>query len=139
GSIATGGSILAAQAMGADLAYIGTPFIATKEARAIDDYKNMLVESNAKDIVYSNYFTGIPGNYLKPSIAKAGMDPENLPVADPSKMNFDGASTGAKAWKDIWGAGQGLGVIKSVLPVAELVAKMSDEYQAAKNRLLVQA
>jgi nitronate monooxygenase len=136
GSIATGGAILAAQAMGADLAYIGSPFIATKEARAVDDYKNMLVESNAKDIVYSNYFTGIPGNYLKPSIAKSGMDPENLPEADPSKMDFDGAATGAKAWKDIWGAGQGIGAIKAVLPVGELVAKMKREYDAAKAKLL---
>jgi nitronate monooxygenase len=136
GSIATGGAILAAQAMGADMAYIGSPFIATKEARAVDDYKNMIVESNAKDIVYSNYFTGIPGNYLKPSIAKSGMDPDNLPEADPSKMDFDGAKDGAKAWKDIWGAGQGIGAVKSIMPVSELIAKMSREYEAAKTSLL---
>ena len=135
GSIATGRAILAAQAMGADLAYMGTPFIATPEARASDEYKAMLVESSAKDIVYTNYFTGIMGNYLKPSITKAGMDPDNLPVADPSKMNFDGAKDGAKAWKDIWGAGQGLGAIKSVVPTADLVARLGSEYAAAKAAL----
>src|SRR5690606_11900221 len=106
GAIATGRGILAAEAMGADMAYIGTPFIATKEARAADAYKQALVEAHASDIVYSNYFTGIHGNYLKSSILAAGMDPDNLPIADPSKMDFEQASTGAKAWKDIWGAGQ---------------------------------
>ena len=136
GSIATGGAILAAQAMGADLAYIGTPFIATPEARAIDDYKQMLVDAEAKDIVYSNYFTGIHGNYLKPSIARAGMDPETLPEADPTKMNFDGAKDGAKAWKDIWGAGQGVGAIRKIQPTADYIAQLAAEYAAAKTRLI---
>ena len=138
GAIATGGAILAAQAMGADMAYIGSPFIATPEARAIDDYKQMIVDSDAKDIVYSNYFTGIPGNYLKPSIAKAGMDPENLPVADPSKMDFSSATDSkAKAWKDIWGCGQGIGAVKEVVPVARLVDRLEGEYHAARRRLAV--
>ena len=136
GSIATGRAIFAAQAMGADLAYIGTPFIATPEARASDDYKQMIVESAAKDIVHSNYFTGIHGNYLAPSIAKAGMDPTNLPEADPSKMDFDGAATGAKAWKDIWGAGQGIGAIHKIQPTADFIAQLRDEYEAVKKALL---
>lgn len=136
GAIANGRSILAAQAMGADLAYIGSPFIATDEARAVDAYKQMIVESNAADIVYSNYFTGIGGNYLKPSIAQAGLDPENLPQADPSKMDFDKAQQeGAKAWKDIWGCGQGIGAIKQVVSTAELVSRLRSEYIAAKNDL----
>ena len=121
GAIGTGGGILAAEAMGADMAYIGTPFIATEEARAADAYKQMIADSKAADIVYSNYFTGIHGNYLKGSILASGMDPENLPVADPSKMDFEKATTGAKAWKDIWGAGQGVGSVKEVVPVAQLV------------------
>ena len=135
GSIATGGAILAAQAMGADLAYIGSPFIATPEARAVDEYKDMIVSSEAKDIVYSNTFTGIDGNYLRGSIERAGMDPDNLPKADPSKMNFDGAATGAKAWKDIWGSGQGIGAIKAVRPVADLVDQLAVEYEAARTKL----
>ncbi|MGB7431426.1 MAG: nitronate monooxygenase family protein [Ahrensia sp.] len=136
GSIATGGAILAAQAMGADMAYIGSPFIATDEARAVDDYKQMIVDSGASDIVYSNYFTGIHGNYLKPSIAKAGMDPDHLPEADPSKMDFEEASKeGSKAWKDIWGCGQGIGAVKQVQPVAGLVDRLATEYAAAKQRL----
>ena len=135
GSIASGGAILAAQAMGADLAYIGSPFIATPEARAVDDYKAMIVESAAKDIVYSNTFTGIDGNYLRGSIERAGMDPDDLPEADPSKMNFDGAATGAKAWKDIWGSGQGIGAVKSVRPVAELVGDLAAQYEAARTKL----
>lgn len=135
GSIATGDAVLAAQAMGADMAYIGTPFIATPEARAIEAYKDMIVESTAKDIVYSNFFTGIPGNYLKPSIAKAGMDPDNLPQADASKMDFDGAATGAKAWRDIWGAGQGIGAVKKVAPVGQFVDRLEREYRAAKERI----
>ena len=135
GSIATGRGVLAARAMGADMAYIGSPFIATPEARAQDDYKAMIVDSSAKDIVYSNYFTGIDGNYLKGSVTKAGMDPDDLPRADPSKMNFDGATSGAKAWKDIWGSGQGIGAVKSVRPVAELVQTMHDEYEAARRTL----
>ncbi|WP_142593870.1 NAD(P)H-dependent flavin oxidoreductase [Pseudorhizobium endolithicum] len=135
GAIGTGGGILAAQAMGADMAYIGTPFIATDEARAVDAYKRMITESQAADIVYSNYFTGIHGNYLKGSILASGMDPENLPAADPSKMDFDKAVTGAKAWKDIWGAGQGVGAVKAVVPVAELVGRLEREYREARNRL----
>jgi Dioxygenases related to 2-nitropropane dioxygenase len=135
GAIGTGGGILAAQAMGADMAYIGTPFIATEEARAVDAYKRMITESQAADIVYSNYFTGIHGNYLKGSILASGMDPENLPVADPSKMDFDKATTGAKAWKDIWGAGQGVGAVKAVVPVAELVGRLEREYLVARSRL----
>ena len=135
GAIATGRAILAAQAMGADLAYIGSPFIATTEARAGDGYKQMIVDSDSSDIVYSNYFTGIHGNYLKPSIAKAGMDPDHLPEADPSKMDFEAATTGAKAWKDIWGCGQGIGAIKEILPASDLVARLEQEYHAAKSAL----
>ena len=133
GAIANGRSILAAQAMGADMAYIGSPFIATPEARAVDGYKQMIVDSEAKDIVYSNYFTGIHGNYLKPSIAQSGMDPDHLPEADPSKMDFDKASQpGAKAWKDIWGSGQGIGAVKEIAPVADLVWRLKREYAEAK-------
>ncbi|RYC10018.1 NAD(P)H-dependent flavin oxidoreductase [Ciceribacter ferrooxidans] len=135
GAIATGGGILAAQAMGADMAYIGSPFIATTEARASDAYKQAIVEAHANDIVYSNYFTGIHGNYLKSSIVAAGMDPDNLPVADPSKMDFDKATTGAKAWKDIWGCGQGVGAVKAVEPVAAVVDRLEKEYKAARSRL----
>jgi len=135
GAISTGGAILAAQAMGADMAYIGSPFIATTEARASDAYKQMIVDSAAADIVYSNYFTGIHGNYLKPSIAAAGMDPDHLPEADPSKMDFETATSGAKAWKDIWGCGQGIGAVQSVTPTAELVARLEREYAATKARI----
>ncbi|MGW9229832.1 NAD(P)H-dependent flavin oxidoreductase [Pseudorhizobium sp. NPDC055634] len=135
GAIGTGGGILAVEAMGADMAYIGTPFIATEEARAADAYKQMIAGSKAADIVYSNYFTGIHGNYLKGSILASGMDPENLPVADPSKMDFEKATTGAKAWKDIWGAGQGVGSVKEVVPVAQLVDRLEQEYIAARQRL----
>lgn len=136
GAIANGRSILAAQAMGADLAYIGSPFIATTEARAVDDYKRMIVESTSADIVYSNYFTGIAGNYLKPSIVKAGMDPDNLPEADPSKMDFGKAQQeGSKAWKDIWGCGQGIGAIHNIVPTAELVARLESEYLTARRDL----
>lgn len=135
GAIATGGAILAAQAMGADMAYIGSPFIATQEARASDAYKQMIVDSHAADIVYSNYFTGIHGNYLKPSIAATGMDPDHLPEADPSKMDFETATTGAKAWKDIWGCGQGIGAVKEVVAVEALVTRLAGEYRAARDRL----
>ena len=135
GSIATGGAILAAEAMGADMAYIGTPFIATEEARASDGYKQAIVEGAAADIVYSNYFTGVHGNYLKPSIRAAGLDPDNLPDADPSKMDFEQATGGAKAWKDIWGSGQGIGAIKAVEPVAKLVDRLEAEYRGARTRL----
>jgi nitronate monooxygenase len=135
GAISTGGGILAAQAMGADMAYIGSPFIATEEARAGDDYKRMLVEAAAADIVYSNYFTGIHGNYLKGSVKNAGLDPDNLPEADPSKMDFDKAANGPKAWKEIWGAGQGVGAIRAVTSVAALVDRLADEYQESRRRL----
>jgi len=135
GAIATGGAILAAEAMGADIAYIGSPFIATEEARASDAYKQMIVDGNAADIVYSNYFTGIHGNYLRASIRAAGMDPDNLPQADPSKMDFGRAADGAKAWKDIWGSGQGIGAVGEIVPVARLVDRLEREYDAARARL----
>ena len=135
GAIATGGAILAAEAMGADMAYIGSPFIATDEARAIDGYKQMIVDSNAADVVYSNYFTGIHGNYLKGSIRAMGMDPDALPLADPSKMDFEKATTGAKAWKEIWGAGQGVGAVNEIVPVSALVDRLEREYLAARKRL----
>jgi len=136
GSIACGRSILAAQAMGADLAYIGSAFIATQEANAVQGYKDMIVESSADDILYSNLFTGVHGNYLRPSVVKAGLDPENLPVSDPSKMNFgSGGNQEAKAWRDIWGCGQGIGAIDSVLTAGELIAKFSQEYEQAKAEL----
>ncbi|MCF8506437.1 MAG: nitronate monooxygenase family protein [Caulobacter sp.] len=136
GAIASGKAILAAQAMGADLAYIGSAFIATKEANAVEGYKDMIVESSGEDIVYSNLFTGVHGNYLRPSIIRAGMDPDNLPVSDPSAMNFgSGGNTEAKAWKDIWGCGQGIGAVKSVLSAGELVARLSAEYEEAKAEL----
>ncbi len=135
GAIANGGAILAAQAMGADMAYIGSPFIATREARATEAYKQAIVEGAANDIVYSNYFTGVHGNYLKPSVTAAGLDPDNLPVADPSKMDFEQAVGGAKAWKDIWGSGQGIGAIKAVEPVERLVGRLEQEYKVARARL----
>jgi nitronate monooxygenase len=134
GSIASGGAVLAAQAMGADFAYIGSAFIATHEARAVEGYKEMIVASNSDDIVYSNFYTGIHGNYLKGSIRNAGMDPDNLPQSDPSKMNFasgEGANA-AKAWKDIWGCGQGIGAVKEITSTAELVARLKREYIEAK-------
>ncbi len=133
GSIANGGAILAAQAMGADLAYIGSPFIATHEARAVDDYKQMIVESNAADIVYSNLFTGVHGNYLKGSVRAQGMDPDNLPQSDPSAMNF--GTDSAKAWKQIWGCGQGIGAVDAVVGAGELVDRLAREYFAARDRL----
>ena len=136
GSIASGGAVLAAQAMGADLAYIGSAFIATHEARAADGYKQMITESNSDDIVYSNFYTGIHGNYLKGSIKNAGMDPDNLPVSDPSKMNFGGGENAAKAWKDIWGCGQGIGAIKEVMSTADMVARFKREYAEAKAHVL---
>ncbi|MEF0940215.1 NAD(P)H-dependent flavin oxidoreductase [Rhizobium sp. BR 362] len=135
GAIANGGAILAAQAMGADMAYIGSPFIATEEARAAEAYKQAIVDGAAADIVYSNFFTGVHGNYLKPSIRAAGMDPDNLPEADPSKMDFETATTGAKAWKDIWGSGQGIGAVKAVEPVAALVDRLEAQYRQARARL----
>ena len=133
GSIASGGAVLAAQAMGADFAYIGSAFIATVEARASDAYKQAIVDGNSDDIVYSNLFTGVHGNYLKPSIRAAGLDPDNLPESDPTKMNFGGDAK--KAWKDIWGCGQGIGAVDAVVPAAELVARLRREYEAARARL----
>ena len=136
GSIANGDAVLAAQAIGADLAYIGSAFIATEEANAEQPYKQSLVDSNADDIVLSNLFTGVHGNYLKPSIIAAGMDPDNLPESDPSKMNFgSGGNSDAKAWKDIWGCGQGIGAVKAVLSAQELVDKIEAQYNVAKSRL----
>jgi len=136
GSIATGGAVLAAQAMGADLAYIGSAFIATEEARASEAYKQAIVEGTSDDIVYSNLFTGVHGNYLKPSIRAAGLDPDNLPESDPSKMSFGGGEgSKSKAWKDIWGCGQGIGAVDKVVPARELVARLAREYQAARQRL----
>ena len=136
GAIATGGAVLAAQAMGADLAYIGSPFIATDEARAEDDYKQGIVDGGGADIINSNLFTGISGNYLRASVVAAGLDPDNLPQAGPEAMNFQSA-TGAKAWRDIWGSGQGIGVIDKVVPTADYVARLEREYEAAKARVLV--
>jgi nitronate monooxygenase len=133
GAIANGDAVLAALAMGADFAYIGSAFIATTEARAADAYKQMIVDSDSDDIVYSNLFTGVHGNYLRGSIVNAGMDPEHLPESDPSKMNF--SSDSAKAWKDIWGSGQGIGAVHQVLTAAELVKRLADEYLAARKRL----
>ena len=133
GSIASGGAVLAAQAMGADFAYIGSAFIATDEARASEAYKQCVVDSNSDDIVYSSLFTGVHGNYLKPSIRAAGLDPDHLPESDPSAMNFGGDAK--KAWKDIWGCGQGIGAIDAVVPAAERVARLRREYEAARARL----
>ena len=136
GSIASGASILAAQAMGADFGYIGSAFIATKEARAVDGYKQGIVNGKAEDIVYSDLFTGVHGNYLAPSIKAAGLDPANLPKGDYSTMNFgSGGNTEAKAWKDIWGSGQGIGAVKEVQSVADMVARLESEYKAAMEDL----
>ena len=133
GSIANGGAVLAAQAMGADMAYIGSPFIGTHEARATEEYKQAIADFGAEDIVYTNLFTGVHGNYLKQSIINAGMDPDNLPESDPSKMDFgSGGGSKAKAWRDIWGCGQGIGAVKSVSSTAELVDRLKREYEAAK-------
>jgi nitronate monooxygenase len=138
GAIASGGAVLAAQAMGADFAYIGSAFIATEEARAADAYKQAIVDGSSDDIVYSNLFTGVHGNYLKPSIRAAGLDPDKLPESDPTKMNFGAATDGGakKAWKDIWGCGQGIGAIDKVQPAGALVARLKAEYLAARARLL---
>jgi len=133
GAIATGDAVLAAQAMGADLAYIGTRFIATQEANAAQGYKDMIIGTNAADIVYTPYFTGVPGNYLKPSIAAQGLDPEALPQVDKSSMNF--GSTRVKPWRDIWGSGQGVGLIQDAPPTADVVARLKREYEQAKARL----
>jgi len=137
GALATGGGVLSAQAMGADLAYIGSAFIATDEARASDAYKQAIVEGTSDDIVYSSLFTGVHGNYLKPSIRNAGLDPDHLPESDPTKMNFGGGEGAKKAWKDIWGCGQGIGAVKAVVPAASLVDRLAREYAQAKARLCV--
>ena len=134
GSISTGGGVLAAQAMGADFAYIGSAFIATDEARAADAYKQAIVQGDSDDIVYSNLFTGVHGNYLAPSIRAAGMDPDNLPESDPSKMNFGGDKS--KAWKDIWGCGQGIGSVSKVQSAAAFIAQLRREYEEVRLRLL---
>jgi nitronate monooxygenase len=139
GSIATGQGVLAAQAMGADFAYIGSAFIATDEARASPAYKQCIVESTSDDIVYSSLFTGVHGNYLKASIVAAGLDPDNLPESDPTKMNFGGGEGAKKAWKDIWGCGQGIGAVEAVVPTAELVARLRSEYASSRARILGQS
>ena len=137
GAIATGDAVLAAQAMGADLGYIGSAFIATDEANADQGYKQAIVDCGADDIIYSNLFTGVHGNYLRPSIESAGLDPDNLPVSDPTQMNFgSGGNTDAKAWKDIWGSGQGIGAVKSLGSAADYVAKLAVQYDAAKARVM---
>jgi nitronate monooxygenase len=134
GAISTGAAVLAAQAMGADFAYIGSAFIATEEARAAEAYKQAIVDNNSDEIIYSNLFTGVHGNYLAPSIRAAGMDPLNLPESDASKMNFGGSE--AKAWKEIWGCGQGIGAVTRIQPTADYVAQLKREYAAAKAQLL---
>jgi nitronate monooxygenase len=135
GAIANGRAIRAARILGADFAYVGSAFIATKEANAVEGYKQMITSSSAEDIVYSNLFTGVHGNYLKPSIVAAGMDPENLPTSDPSKMSFGTDASGErakpKAWKEIWGSGQGVGSVAKVTPAAELIARFRQEYDEA--------
>ena len=133
GSISTGSAVLAAQVMGADFAYIGTAFIATEEARAVEAYKQAIVQGSSDDIVYSNLFTGVHGNYLAPSIRAAGLDPDKLPESDPSKMNFGGDKT--KAWKDIWGSGQGIGAVSKVQSAADFIAQLKREYAQARARL----
>ena len=136
GSIATGRAVLAAEAMGADFGYIGSAFIATKEANADERYKQAIVDNDADDIVYTNLFTGVHGNYLRPSIIDAGLDPDNLPQSDPSKMDFgSGGNSGAKAWKDIWGCGQGIGAVDAILPAGEFIAKLKHDYDQAKAGL----
>lgn len=136
GAMGNGGAVAAAQAMGADLGYIGSAFISCDEANAVDGYKDMIVQSDAKDIIYSNLFTGVHGNYLAPSVAQAGLDPNNLPESDPSAMNFgSGGNQEAKAWKDIWGCGQGIGAVKSRMSTAEFVDKLEAEYVAAIEAL----
>jgi nitronate monooxygenase len=136
GAISHGGAVLAAQAMGADFAYVGSAFIATVEARAADAYKQMIVDGSSDDIVYSSLFTGVYGNYLKGSIRNAGLDPDKLPESDPTKMNFGGDA--AKAWKDIWGCGQGIAAVKQVVPARELIGRLAAEYRAARARLALQ-
>ncbi|MBU4611391.1 nitronate monooxygenase [Achromobacter sp. GG226] len=134
GSIASGRAVLAAQVLGADFAYIGSAFIATEEARAVDAYKQAIVDATSDDIIYSNLFTGVLGNYLRPSIEAAGLDPDNLPVSDPTKMNFGSDREKPKAWKEIWGCGQGIGTIREVLPAREFIARLAREYAEARQQ-----
>jgi len=136
GAIATGGAILAAQAMGADLAYIGSAFIATTESNAASDYKDMIVQSGASDIIYTNAISGVHGNYLKPTLIRAGLDPDNLPAENAGKMNF--GDNHVRVWKDIWGSGQGIGAITKIVPTEDLVARLEHEYTAARARLAPQ-
>ena len=136
GAIATGSAVLAAQAMGADLGYVGSAFIATREANAAEAYKQAIVDGRADDIVYTNLFTGVHGNYLKASIIQAGLDPDHLPESDPSKMNFGAGESKSKAWRDIWGSGQGIGAVKAIVGAGELVARLKQEYAAARARIL---
>lgn len=136
GSIASGRAVLAAQALGADFAYIGSAFIATHEARAAEAYKQAIVDGSSDDIIYTNLFTGVHGNYLAPSIRASGLDPDNLPQSDPSKMSFGGGEGSRKVWKDIWGSGQGIGAVQAITPAAELIARLKREYQAARAQLL---
>jgi nitronate monooxygenase len=140
GAIANGRAIRAARILGADFAYIGSAFIATQEANAVERYKEMITTSSAEDIIYSNLFTGVHGNYLKPSIVAAGMDPENLPTSDPSKMNFGTDASGErakpKAWKEIWGSGQGVGSVGTIMPAAELIGRFKKEYDEAVDPAL---
>ena len=133
GSIATGAAILAARAMGADLAYVGSPFIATHEANAAPAYKQAIVDGSAASIIYTNAISGVPGNYLRPSLVAAGLDPDNLPRSDPSKMDFSGDRP--RTWKDIWGSGQGIGAVRAVVPAAALVDRLALEYAAARKAL----
>ncbi len=136
GAIASGRAVLAAQAAGADFGYVGSVFIATQEANAPEAYKRAIVDGSAEDIIYTNLFTGVHGNYLRPSIVAAGLDPDNLPQSDPSKMNFgSGGNQKQKAWRDIWGCGQGIGLVKDVVPAAALIARIADEYHVARQRL----
>lgn len=137
GAIANGRSVLAARALGADFAYVGSAFIATEEARAVDAYKQMIVNSNSEDIIYTSKFTGVHGNYLRGSIVAAGMDPDQLGNGDPSQMDFGSGDSSSKVWKDIWGCGQGIGAVKEVTTVAQLVARLKAEYQQAAKALLV--
>ena len=136
GSMSNGRDVLAAECIGADLAYMGTRFIATKEANAVDEYKDMIIDSDADDIVYSSLFTGIHGSYLKGSIVKSGIDPENLELGDKNTMNFDSSESKAKAWKDIWGAGQGVGSMKDIPNVSDLVDEIEHDYNSTKTKII---
>lgn len=134
--MSNGRDVLAAECIGADLAYMGTRFIATKEANAVDEYKDMIIDSDADDIVYSSLFTGIHGSYLKGSIIKSGIDPENLELGDKNTMNFDSSESKAKAWKDIWGAGQGVGSMKDIPNVSDLVDEIEQDYNSTKTKII---